>query len=273
MFFTGQHLPLILAHRGGSSLAPENTLAAARKARRVGAGGWELDVQLTADGRPVVIHDRGLLRLTDVRTHPAFTGREPFVVSRFTLGELRQLSVADQFIRRDRHGQIAAGAVTAADLADYRGESLPSLRQALALTRELDMVVNVELKDQAGLPGAETLVERTVEILDEVAMAERVLFSSFNFDYLRQIKKLRPAYATAPLVRQPHPDPIALMGELGAEAYHPGHTMITRTLVRQIRDAGKHVNVWTVNSAERMRELAAWGVSGIITDFPQRWAG
>jgi glycerophosphoryl diester phosphodiesterase len=115
-------------------------------------------------------------------------------------------------------------------------------------------------------------VERTVAVLDRMDMAERVLISSFNFNYLKQIKALRPAYATAALVREPHPDPLRLLGELGADAYHPGHSMVTPALVRRIRDAGRHVNVWTVNSAERMRELAAWGVSGLITDFPQRWA-
>ena len=61
------------------------------------------------------------------------------------------------------------------------------------------------------------------------------------------------------------------MRELGAAAYHPGQSMISPDLVARIRDAGLHVNVWTVNTEERMRELAAWGVSGIITDFPQRW--
>lgn len=271
-FFGDRRRPLIIAHRGCSSLAPENTLAAARAAQRAGADGWELDVQLTADGHPVVIHDRGLLRLTDAGTHPAFAGRQPFIVSRFTLAELRQLSTGGAFARRDRHGQIAAGAVSAADLACYRNEPLPSLEEALALTRELDMVVNVELKNQAGLPGGEAIVERTVAVLDRVDMAERVLISSFNLTYLKRIKALRPAYATAALVKEPHPDPLGLLRELQADAYHPGHLMVTPALVRQIRDAGRHVNVWTVNTAERMRALAAWGVSGLITDFPQRWA-
>lgn len=272
LFFRGRRLPLLLAHRGCSSLAPENTLAAARMARRVGADGWELDVQLTADGHPVVIHDRGLLRLTDVAAHPAFAGRRPFIVSRFTLAELRQLSTGAPFARRDRHGQIAAGAVSPADLARYRTEPLPSLEEALRLTRELDLVVNVELKDQRGLPGGDAIVQRTVRVLDRVDMVERVLISSFNFNYLRQIKALRPAYATAALVKEPHPDPLGLLRELQADAYHPGHLMVTPQLVRQIRNAGKHVNVWTVNSAERMSELAGWGVSGLITDFPQRWS-
>ena len=270
-FFPDRRLPLIIAHRGCSSLAPENTLAAARAAHRVGADGWELDVQLTADGHPVVIHDRGLLRLTDVATHPAFAGRQPFIVSRFTLAELRQLSTGHAFIHRDRHGQVSAGAVSPADLARYLTEPLPSLEEALALTRELGLLVNVELKNQAGLPGGDAIVERTVAVLDRMDMADRVLISSFNFAYLRQIKALRPAYATAALVREPHPDPLGLLRELRAAAYHPGHLMVTPQRVRQIRNAGRHVNVWTVNTAERMRELAGWGVSGLITDFPQRW--
>ena len=273
MFYVSQpsHRPLVFAHRGCSSLAPENTLAAARKARAFGAHGWELDVQLTADGQLIVQHDRALLRVTDVRRHPAFVGRQPYLTIRFTLAELQQLSTGEAFARYDRHGQIAAGKVTAADLAAFRREPMPSLKEALALTRELDMVVNVELKNQAGLPEAETLVRRTAAVLDEMAMPERVLISSFNFNYLREIKRLRPEYATAALVGRPHPDPVALMRDLGAEAYHPGQTMITPQSVARIREAGLQVNVWTVNKIERMRELASWGVSGIITDFPQRW--
>ncbi len=273
MFFDGKRLPLVLAHRGCSSLAPENTLAAARKARQVGASGWELDVQLTADQIPVVIHDGGLLRLTDAASHPAFAGRKPFIVSRFTLAELQLLSTGSPFARRDRHGQIAAGAVTSADLVSFRSEPPPSLRQALALTRELDMVVNVELKNQYDNGRSEILVRRTAEILNEVDMPEQIFISSFNFKYLKQIKALCPAYSTAPLVPQPHPDPLALMDELGADAYHPGQMMITAEIVARIRNAGKHVNVWTVNTSEKMRALTDWGVSGIITDFPQRWAG
>jgi glycerophosphoryl diester phosphodiesterase len=262
---------MILAHRGCSSLAPENTLAAARVARQVGADGWELDVQLTADGHPIVIHDCGLLRLTDAAVHPAFADRKPYIVSRFTLAELRQLSTGGPFAQRDRHGQIAAGAVSDADVARYRNEPLPSLEEALALTRDLGLVVNVELKDQTGRTGGDAIVERTVAVLDRMNMPEQVLISSFNFDYLIKIKLLRPAYATAALAKEPHPDPLGLMEALGADAYHPGHLMVTPELVRRIRDAGRHVNVWTVNTTDRMRELADWGVSGLITDFPQRW--
>jgi glycerophosphoryl diester phosphodiesterase len=273
MFFSVQdrRSPLIWAHRGCSSLAPENTLAAARKAHEAGAHGWELDVQLTADGQVIVQHDRGLLRVTDVRTHPVFAGRQPYVTARFTLDELQQLSTGEAFARYDRHGQIAAGRVTAAELDALRREPMPSLKEALALTRDLDMVVNVELKNLSGLPGAENFVERTVAVLDEMSMPARVLISSFNFEYLREIQRSRPQYATAALVAHPHPDPVALMRDLGASAYHPGHAMVDADLVRRIRRAGLHVNVWTVNSAERMRELADWGVSGIITDFPQHW--
>ena len=274
MFFPSQpDRPLIFAHRGCSSLAPENTLAALRKAKAAGAHGWELDVQLTADGQVIVQHDRGLLRVTDVRHHPAFAGRQPYVTARFTLAELRQLSTGEAFARYDRHGQITAGQVTAADLAAFRSEPMPTLKEALALTRDLDMVVNVELKNLSGLPGGETLVRRTVAVLQQMDMPARVLVSSFNFNYLREIKRVCPEYATAPLVSRPHPDPVALMRELGADAYHPSHKTITPQEVARIRQAGLHVNVWTVNNAERMRELAAWGVSGIITDFPQRWAG
>ena len=95
---------LNIAHRGASSLAPENTLAAARKALDLGADMWELDVQMTADGELVILHDNTLKRTSNVET--IFPVRRPWRVHQFNLNEIRQLDFGSWFEEQDPFGQV-----------------------------------------------------------------------------------------------------------------------------------------------------------------------
>ena len=120
---------LNIAHRGARSLAPENTLAAARKALEIGADLWETDVSVTTDGQLILMHDDTLDRTTDAPIR--FPGRSPWTVSAFTLAEIRDLDAGSWFVETDPFDQIAAGAVTPGEQAAYRGERVPTLRRAL----------------------------------------------------------------------------------------------------------------------------------------------
>ena len=115
------------------SLAPENTLAAARKALEIGADLWELDVAMTADGELFVVHDDTLERTSNVRE--VFPDRKPFSNYLFTLEEVKRLDFGSWFVSTDPFKQIAAGNVSAAEQESYRGEKAPTLREALAFTR------------------------------------------------------------------------------------------------------------------------------------------
>ncbi|MBW2561125.1 MAG: glycerophosphodiester phosphodiesterase, partial [Deltaproteobacteria bacterium] len=129
----------IIAHRGARSLAPENTLAAARRAREAGADLWETDVTVTKGGELVLLHDESLTRTTDVRDR--FPNREPWHCSAFILREIRLLDAASWFEKADPFGQIAAGVVGKEDLSAYRGERIPTLREALQFTRDTSFPV------------------------------------------------------------------------------------------------------------------------------------
>ena len=260
--------PINIAHRGARSLAPENTLAAALKALACGADMWELDVRLTADLVPVVFHDQTMERTTDILTRPDFNGRPP-VVHAFTLDELRQLDAGSWFIEADPFGQIALGAVPPADLEAFRETAIPSLAEALALTREHGWRVNVEIKDHVGLPGHDQVVERTLYEVARAGMEDRVIISSFNHDYIRRVKRDRPGLTGAALVEEETADPVALMESVGADAYHPGAWVVTPEQIRALREQGFAVNVWAVNEESAMRDFLAWGVTGLCTDFPQ----
>ena len=142
--------------------------------------------------------------------------------------------------------------------------------KALEYTRAHQWFVNVEIKDATGTPADATIVKAVVTMIHELGMNDLVLVSSFNHAYLQQVKVLEPRLATGALVDKYVQDPVALLKELGAQAYNPSKKVINAEQVQALRAAGFAVNVWTVNEEEEMRELIEMGVSGIITDYPQK---
>ena len=260
-------LPLNIAHRGARSLAPENTLAAARAGLDSGADMWELDVAVTADGELVLLHDDTLERTSNVQA--IYPGRKPWAVHTFTLDELRTLDFGSWFIEKDPFGQIAEGSVTDQTQQSYAGEPIPTLYEALVFTRDNQWRVNVEIKDASGTPGDHDVVEKTVALIHDLGMEDRVIISSFNHEYLRRAKSASGAIQIAALVENAVPDPTSLTHRLGAEGFNPRYTNILPDAIPALRRAGVDVYVWTVNDPDIMRALIQGGASGIITDFPQ----
>lgn len=258
---------LNIAHRGARSLAPENTLAAARKAWEIGADMWELDVTMTADGELVLLHDVGLARTSNIAE--VFPDRGDALLTTFTMAELRQLDMGGWFVQADPFSQIADGQVPEEEQLSFKGTPIPSLRAALELTRDLKWRVNVEIKNLDSTAADDTIAERVVALIAETGMLERVVISSFNHDYLARVRRASRQIATAALVGFPAPDPVALLRGLDAQAYNPGNHNLELEQLGPLRRAGFEVNIWTVNDPERMRELISAGATGIITDFPQ----
>jgi glycerophosphoryl diester phosphodiesterase len=259
--------PLIIAHRGARSLAPENTIAAAHKAFEIGADMWELDVGMTADGELLVIHDSTLTRTSNAKE--VFPERRPWSINEFAFDEINGLDFGTWFIEEDPFGQIAAGAVSPTEAERYRGEGAPTLRQALGFTRERNWHVNVEIKDLRGTLGDSQVVPNVVALIEELDMVDRVLVSSFNHRYLKEVRGRNPRIATGALVSKRESDPASLLHELGAQAYHPSASAIRRREITRLREEGFQVNVWTVNEPKVMRGLIKAGASAIFTDFPQ----
>lgn len=258
---------LNIAHRGASSLAPENTLAAARKAVTVGADMWELDVQFTADFELVVMHDATLKRTSNVEDF--YPHRRPWQVHEFTLEEIRKLDFGSWFLEQDPFGQVAAGVVSKEELASYVGEPAPTLEQALSFTKEHNWRVNVEIKDLSKRPGDNLIVDRVISQVEKLNMVDEVLVSSFNHTYLAHIAASYPQVATGVLDTKIPLRPAALLRRLGARAYHPRRISLPVTRIRELKRQGFVVNVRTINDRKTMERLARAGVSGIFTDFPQ----
>jgi glycerophosphoryl diester phosphodiesterase len=258
---------MMIAHRGARSLAPENTISAAEKALESRADGWELDVAMSKDGVLVVLHDDTLERTSNVAE--IFPERGPWSVYDFSLDELQQLDFGSWFVESDPFEQIAQGNLTANDIEAYQSVKIPTLREALEFTQSNQWWVNVEIKDASGTTADAIIVQEVVKLVDMLGMEEQVLISSFKWDYLKQAKALNPNLATGVLVDKLVVDPLALMAELEAQAFHPGIKVTYAEQVKLLRENGYAVNVWTVNDVSDMEKLIEMGVTGIITDFPQ----
>ncbi len=265
---TGNH-PLNIAHRGARSLAPENTLAAARKALEQGADMWELDVAVTSDGEIVVIHDDTLDRTCNVKE--LFPGKVPWRVWEFSLAEIATLDCGSWFNTTDPFGQIKAGAVSKEDTESYVGEPLPTLRQALEFTHDHNWRVNVELKDQPDDKFGQTLVEKTVNLINEFGMdkEEQVVVSSFNHEYLKIVQSLNPNIPIQALTSNKIKNLSDYLTDLGTNTCNPKVDVWSPEELNSFNQGGIQFNIWTVNDKATMQQLIDANVHGIITDYPQ----
>jgi glycerophosphoryl diester phosphodiesterase len=264
------NLPEVLniAHRGSRSLAPENTLAAARKAVEIGADMWEFDISVTADGELILFHDDSLVRVSDAEA--VFPDRAPWLSHTFTLSELKRLDLGTSFVESDPFGQIAALAVSREEQTSLRGETIPTLREALQFTRDRSWQANIELKKLPDSLRDFPVTEQVISMIEALDLVDQVIVSSFHDAYLLTAKALNPAIVTAVLRRSPPGnDVLSLVGQLGSRTYHPFHEITNNEEIETLRRAEVDVNVWTVNSRADMTSFIEAGVTGIITDFPQ----
>lgn len=244
MAFFRTDRPLNLAHRGASRIAPENTLTAFRLALELGADGFELDVHLSRDGVPVVLHDADLRRTTDG------VGR----VGEKTVAELRTLDAGSWFDPR------------------FAGERIPTLDEVFEAFGDR-VRYNIELK--AFSLRDRGLVRAVVERVRRYGLADRVLLSSFNPFALRWAWRLAPEISRGLLVGPDLPLPLrrAWLAFLAPhQARHLHFRMIDARSIRWCQRHGYAVVGWTVNETEEMRRLIRLGVAAIITDEPDRLA-
>lgn len=230
--------PWIVAHRGASGHAPENTLAAFQKAVEMGALFIETDVHLTRDARFVTIHDATLERTTDGHG----------TVREFTLLELRQLD---------------AGRWFGAGFAEQR---IPTLEEILAFGQEHDVVFYLEIKYQT----AWGMHHALAAALQKPENAARTIVISFEADTLLALRRLNPYIMLGMLVDKAGGNLVDLARDAGARQLCPRSDLVTPELVAQAKRADMQVVTWTVNDPAEMRRLMDAGVNGIMTDFPDR---
>ncbi|MEU5216968.1 glycerophosphodiester phosphodiesterase family protein [Streptomyces sp. NPDC020807] len=235
--------PTVIAHRGASSAAPENTLAADEVARRGGATWIENDVQPSADGVPYVLHDATVDRTTDGS------------------GQVRSLTAA-------RLDALDAGSWFA---PAYAGARIPTLAAQLADLRARGGNLLLEIKGRH----SREEVARIVREVREQSMTDRVFVQSFDVRSLAYVRELAPELPVGLLRASLDADPVAVAEELDLSAYNVSDTALAARprVVDELHAAGVAVNVWTVDKPERWKALDSLGVDGIITNRPTELAG
>ena len=237
---TGQTAkPLVIAHRGASAVAPQNTMAAFRKAVELKSDGIELDIHLSADGIPVVIHEA----IVDATTNGH--GR----VAELIIAQLQELDAGSSF-----------------DPA-FAGERIPTLEQVLQAFP--NVLLNVELKCFS--PFDRGLERTVISLVKELGRQQHVLFSSFNPLSLRRAWRIAPDIRIGLLLAPNLPLPLRrawLASLCPHQARHPHHTMVTPDYMAWAKKRGYQVNPWTVDDPDEMRRLISLGVHGIITNVP-----
>jgi len=244
-----------IAHRGARLLAPENTLKAAQIAHESGASMWELDVQYSADSKLIIIHDETLERTTNVHLFSEFTTKYPWRVCDFSSEELQRLNFGYEFNNKTSH-------------LSSKHYKLPFLDKGIHFSKQLGIEMNIEIKDISGLPGHDNIAKHVYTEVKKNSYLPHVLFSSFNIDYLFQIRDIDTNARIALLKDQPDKELFHLLDKLNAEAYHPDWHIVDQALIEQLHQKQIKINLWTVNNKNEMLRFIKMGVDGIITDDP-----
>jgi len=222
----------ITAHRGAAMWAPENTLASMQRALDDGTDWVEIDVQESADGRVVVVHDSDFMKLAGV----------PTKVWEATYDELLQIDIGSSF---------------APEFSDQR---TPTLEQVLELARDR-AGVNIELKYYGH---DQSLEQRVVDIVESMGMQDQVVVMSLKYDAVQKVRALRPDWTLGLLTAVAIGD----LTRLDADFLAVNTGLASRSFIKRAHAAGKEVLVWTVNDSLTAYAMISRGADGIITDDP-----
>ena len=227
---------LVIAHRGASSYAPENTLAAFDLALQMGVRHIELDVALTSDSHTVVIHDDKVDRTTN--------GSGP--VRGHTLAALRELDAGSWFGAR------------------FEDERIPTFDEVLARYNGR-VHIHTEIKGKS--PG---LSQRTADLIRKHAMEEQVTVTSFQSVRLEEMRAYAPEFPTGWLVREVNDSIIAQAHTLGVTQFCPRADAVTPELVQRLHAEGFVARAWGVSTEELMERVVQAGVDGMTVNFPDK---
>jgi glycerophosphoryl diester phosphodiesterase len=242
------HPTKVVAHRGASGYAPENTLEAFRLALEMNAAYIELDVHMSRDHRIIVIHDSRVDRTTNGR------GR----VADLTAAELSTLDAGSWFNRR-YPGRVRA---------EFAGAKIPLLQEVVDMIKGTRAGLYVEIKDPELYP--DDFVVETVSLLARSGFEKRVVLLSFSAKSVEKVRLLNSSLRTALLIGKRSPDPVSSAVATGACELAIGHTLLTPRLMAKARRAGLLVAVWTANSSTAIRRALVLGADRIISNYPDR---
>lgn len=229
----------IIAHRGASGLAPENTIAGMKLAIEHGCDGIETDLQLTKDGKVVVFHDWSVERTTDGEGQ----------IKDLTFKELSKLDNGSWFSD------------------EFKGERVATLEELLEVVPE-SLILNLELKSQAF--DSRGLEKKVMEILNKKNRKENIIISSFNHQSLKRVREIDKTIKLGILYEGYLLSLDKYIRNLNLDlcSVHPGVSYTDQALIDEIHSTDLLGYIWTVNDKESAERLKGYGVDGIITNYP-----
>ncbi len=231
---------IIYAHRGASGTAPENTMAAFRKAVEVGSHGIECDAQMSKDGKLVVCHDELLNRTTNGK------------------GFIKDMNY-DAIKALDAGSWFDPG---------FAGERIPLLEELLELVKSSGIYLNIELK--TGVVLYEGIEDRVVEMVRSYGLQEKVILSSFNHYSIYDVKQKYPEILTGALYMEGLYNPWNYFDTLGCDCAHPFYLAAQPPIIQGLLQHGYTINAFTIDDPKTAAQLCQLGVEGIITNYPER---
>ncbi len=233
----------VIAHRGASKAAPQNTMPAFLKAIEMGTDGFENDVHLTKDGYVVICHNYEIDETSNGTGH----------IADMTFEELRQYDFGSYFS------------------PEFAGTKIPTLEEFLAICKGLD-VINIEIKSP---PQKDNGIEkRVIDTVKEFNLEKELIISSFDIEVLKKCKMIDPniktgfLYSTDCNYEGVYDDPIAFAKSINADALHPLAMFVDEDYIEDCHEAGLMVNPWTVDKDYAIERLRDWNCDGVITNLP-----
>lgn len=229
----------IFGHRGSAGTHPENTMISFEQAYKDGADGIELDVQLSKDGIPVVIHDEKVNRTTDGKG----------LVKDLSLLELKQLNAVHKFKKL------------------YKQAEIPTLEEVLEWAGKKQTIVNIELKNS--IVPYSGMEEKVLDLINRYNMEHLIIFSSFNHYSIARLHALAPELEKAVLYMEGIYKPWDYTKWVGGNGIHPHIKAATPSIIQRAQAAGVPVRPFTVNDEKMMKRLFDEGCAGFFTDYPK----
>ncbi|MHA1121320.1 MAG: glycerophosphodiester phosphodiesterase family protein [Candidatus Heimdallarchaeota archaeon] len=243
--------PQLIAHRGASHLAPENTIAAGELAVKWGAVGWEIDITISNDGVIFMIHDSTLERTTNIAE--VFPGRISDRADSFNMADLLLLDAGSWFVNQDPFDTIKDGYVTQTESDSYIGEKIPTLAEAINFTRDNNLILDVDSKGPSSShPYYATYEDILLDQLNASGLGKDILVGSS-----------KPLADT--MTRVCGPVCPCDMYSLGCDLINTQHGL-TNAQFKEYQEENVSVMVWTVDSPSRFSQLWCLGVDFVKTN-------